>query len=1279
MAPLRLTHDDVDALIAVLAPLDRAREPALRAALHHVLVAGEAEGFTLDQARLRARAVVVKGRDDAAFDEAWAAFAARLARQAEPAAPDARTEEGSGVTEAAARHATGPSGTASAATPAPRLRLLRRLLLGLAACALLAFEIWALGHPRPAPSEAGPPPSAPSTAAPSTEPASAPPAPADIPRGEPGETVLPSVSVTTAERPWALYLFGGLAIAAAAAIAWFAYRRRVLADVEATDPETPAPSTRPIALLPPSQRPARVHLDPRAEDTLVWGIGRFVSEDVSRRLDVAASVRATAWNAGVPEVVYARETYHREVHLWVDDATLAGQPELSALAAEVESTLARAGLPVERRGFWGVPEALVDAARRRLHPDELGEHRDAARVAILTDGRLWRDRLRDGETPALEAVRRALSHWPALAIFEPEGSAATRWPVSPGVPRLPVAHIVPWLAGETPRRAPSATTHDADLLRLRATLALAPAPPSVNDAIEIARTFGLRLTAAETLAAVADVRGADDRVRFGRDERTALLRWLFVQDSAREAARREWNRRLVIAGDTQHHRAARAVLTLTASNEPAALREAVRTLHALRDACAELIVSALVGLCPGGLGWRDTSGELAPPAADVVTLPWVWGEAGPLDFEHRSLLRPLWPASPHPGPVFPDERRVASGRGFVGAGLAGGAAVALLLSILSRATPPKLDETGERPAGAFVEAAGVGAWSVGRAPWPTATVKAADGEVARVDWARRSCTTTVDGLSAWLCGQRGDAVTPAAAVHVWLAAADTEPAARYLGMTLLDTGAATLIVFGDKAAPAAGSRLIIANGELENVPVGATVVDRAGDWPALARALRRPRGRASDLTELWSDARIRGPAFDLPPTGPDPTERLLRLVGVAVGEKALDWATQPVGQTRGLGGTLLWVGFRPERRQEAERLAAEFGVWDERDRALWLEAFLASLVAEEFDTVAAAEAKGFTCVDDARGMQYCVRVRGFDPLPETRFRPAMLPIRGGTFRMGAEESPTDRGSGYEPDDDETAHDATVSDFWMAETEVTQGQWKAVMGSAPSRFRACGDTCPVETVSWFDAVAYANALTTRDPDSRAACYTLQGCTGVPATGSYMCQDVRLDATCTGYRLPTEAEWEYAVRAGTRASTYAGPLYVKGPYDGPILDAIAWYGGNSEAWYNGAYDCADWTNKQYPSMKKCGPQPVRGKRPNSWGLYDMLGNVWEWTSDRHAGYPASALPDFAGPERGDVRVIRGGSWNVVARNVRAAVRFRWMPASRDRFVGFRVVLPAPRARP
>jgi len=269
-----------------------------------------------------------------------------------------------------------------------------------------------------------------------------------------------------------------------------------------------------------------------------------------------------------------------------------------------------------------------------------------------------------------------------------------------------------------------------------------------------------------------------------------------------------------------------------------------------------------------------------------------------------------------------------------------------------------------------------------------------------------------------------------------------------------------------------------------------------------------------------------------------------------------------------------------------------------------------------------------------------------EPTPEVPLRSgdgsSLALIPAGTFQMGSPEGESGR------DSDETLHQVTLTrDFLMQTTEVTQAQWQARMGNNPSDFT--GDTNrPVEQVSWYDAVAYANALSVADGLPKA--YNLSGCSGTPGTGNYSCSNVTLTAptpyATSGWRLPTEAEWEYANRAGSSTAWYFGS-------DSNLLGTYAWFNGNSG-------------NTTHP---------VAQKQPNAWGLYDMAGNVYEWCWDWYGSYPGT-VTDPVGSTSGSARVGRGGSWYGDASRTRAANRNSTYPGYRyDFIVGFRLARSRP----
>ena len=270
-------------------------------------------------------------------------------------------------------------------------------------------------------------------------------------------------------------------------------------------------------------------------------------------------------------------------------------------------------------------------------------------------------------------------------------------------------------------------------------------------------------------------------------------------------------------------------------------------------------------------------------------------------------------------------------------------------------------------------------------------------------------------------------------------------------------------------------------------------------------------------------------------------------------------------------------------------------------------------------------------------------------------------LPAGTFTMG---SPATEPGG--PYINETEHQVTLSKaFYMQTTEVTNGHWDAVIvdkgrGVNPSTSHT-GDLYPVESINWYEAASFANWISY--DEGRTPCYSGEGtCTGTLGD-DFTCTTAVYVAGCDGYRLPTEAQWEYAARATTTTAwsyfysydTSADPGQVTDTGFNSNLDAMGWYYFNRTT--------------QYPD----GTKPVARKQGNKWGLFDMHGNVWEWCQDWYDDYPSGPVTDPQGPVTGSLRVIRGGSWNGSARVARSANRGNGAPGFRDFNLGFRLALP------
>lgn len=296
-----------------------------------------------------------------------------------------------------------------------------------------------------------------------------------------------------------------------------------------------------------------------------------------------------------------------------------------------------------------------------------------------------------------------------------------------------------------------------------------------------------------------------------------------------------------------------------------------------------------------------------------------------------------------------------------------------------------------------------------------------------------------------------------------------------------------------------------------------------------------------------------------------------------------------------------------------------------------------------------------------QGRTFNVMVNNFSMVP-------MVWVPAGTFDMGSPDTET----GRKADESPVTHVTISKGYWLGQTEVTVEQWEAVMGEtlrdhvinmlndetvydfggqqkklrefmnfkqgAPDSIMANEDgRVPMYFVSWDDAMNFCLKLS-----------RMQRAKGEIPEGYE-------------YTLPTEAQWEYACRAGTTTATFAGPLVVTNRI-APVLDTVAWYSGNSANNYFGK------------KLRNAGPRNAGTKKPNAWGLQDMTGNLWEWCRDWYAPYPGYAAVDPVGPPKGTGRVNRGGSWGSGPNDERSASRARNPQPEKSAWRGFRVALCA-----
>ncbi len=964
---------------------------------------------------------------------------------------------------------------------------------------------------------------------------------------------------------WPALLLGLLALATTVGL-WLKLSGRTWLPETRLGP--PHPGGPPQHFLRVPDASAFALLDKTQEEGIVWGIGRFVAEEPTRRLDLPATVAATARKGGLPMLRFQHAVRHREIWLWTDSTAQNGQIE--HLAAEVAKLLDAYGLHGERAQFRGIPDHLRTTDGQGFGPREVDERRDTALVTILTDGRMLTRHYHADPVRRvrIDALLRLLSHWQHLAWVD-FGRGESGLPeilAAHGITVIPPEQLAEYIGSATRAASPTPLGREDQLWA--AVCALPPTPVEEADALALMRVLNLDTSPWALSALRAAAPGPGGRLQWTAERHARLLDWLSGLESAAPAAGRSrsndepaqetttllgaalafWEERYdrTIGNDDAADRDTAARRRLRAERELLRLwhdpGQAIEALYALAEGSTEKFIRDQVS----GIrsvetrGRSPTGGKPNGRPRPCIPMPWRWTA---LDPRERLMLQELGFGCGG----LARERPLRPGRFWLGLGLCAGLAAGALIAAGGKPWEsaiglPEVIHVGAESVDEkdWLNDEGQGRWWL-RVTGPDCLIEEPDltaGARIRVRWAwqERPCTQMLDGgAQLRFCGN----LAPAPELP-----ATDRPIHRRLAVLAASPDNPDIIALADA---------LLSGGSADQV-----LIDPG--WPRYRELLTGTQAKLHPEDQL-----------------------LLLTPPAAAGREAEGWTfadpTQPAAQS------------------SAPRLWLTVGDWTPLAPAL--KRF------EPGETLSAADAwpslSDAAVVGDAQALMLG-GVGGCRPGEWTDERHGIryAALCGDSFWMGSPESELGR------DSDERRHWVTLSPFSLASSETTNAQYRSLHPDHQG-----DDDLPVADISWSEAQSFCEAV--------------------------------------GGSLPTEAQWEYAARAGTNTRWSFGE-------DETRLGEYAWYAGNSGG--------------KAP--------PVKTKQPNPWGLYDMHGNLLEWVADWHDDYPGEPQSDPTGPTDGDSRVLRGGAFDVWPGFLRSAFRFGDGPEFQGRYFGFRCAR-APRRQP